>query len=358
MKPIAYYISSHGFGHAARQQAIINQLAIRGAAVHVRTASPQKFFQQAASYHRQKYDIGLIQSDAMTFQIEQSFQWLETFFTQQKGIIEQEIAFIHEQEIGLVVSDMPSIACEIAQAAGVASVVITHFTWDWVYAYYVDAFPRYRALIDDIRAQYAQTTLALQMQVPIPHDFGVFPNVEPIPLVYNPATKTRAQIRHELEIPEGKKLAILSMGGHTWAKGNLDAARNATGWVFLISAELSEQVQGDPGQFRTIPTMTDAYQNYIAHSDVVIGKAGGSTVAEVIGHQTPMIYTTQPDWREANLLHETLQRYAISQHISPEDFESGSWVHILDSLVENSQVWPDLQKNGAEVTAQRLLKLF
>src|SRR5688572_21143697 len=145
---IAYYISSHGFGHAARQQAVIRELVKRGAVVHVRTAAPQKFFKHAASYHQQRYDIGIIQPDALTYDVAASFAWLADFLQNKDSIIAQEVAFIREKGIQLVVVDMPQIAFDIAEAAGVPSVLVSHFRWDWVYEHYMAAFPQYHYLID------------------------------------------------------------------------------------------------------------------------------------------------------------------------------------------------------------------
>jgi UDP:flavonoid glycosyltransferase YjiC (YdhE family) len=133
LQRIAYYISSHGFGHAARQQAIIRELAKQGAEIHVRSASPAKFFTAASSYHQQRYDIGMIQADALHFDIPASLNWMADFLKEQPKRIASETAFIREKGIELIVSDMPPIAFEIAEAAQLPSVAITHFTWDWVY---------------------------------------------------------------------------------------------------------------------------------------------------------------------------------------------------------------------------------
>lgn len=355
MTHIAYYISSHGFGHAARQQAVIRELAQRGAVVHVRTAAPQKFFKYATTYHQQHYDIGLIQPDALSYDVAASLQWLADFLQQKDSIIAQEVAFIQEQQIQLVVVDMPQIAFDIADIAGVPSVLISHFRWDWVYEHYMADFPQYRYLIDAIQASYRKATLALRM--PFAHNFSLMPQVEDIPLVYNAATQTRAQLCQTLTISPDQHIGLLSMGGHGWSS-NIAPLKAKKGWVFLVVPGVWEQVKDTPQRFRMIPTDYDDYHNLIALADVVIGKAGGSTVSEVVGHHTPMIYTISPNWRESALLDEALQNYAQAIRIDADDFRAGAWIDLLDRALQLPPPKQTLATNGAQVTAERLLSII
>lgn len=358
MPNIAYYISSHGYGHAARQQAIIKELAKNGAKVYVRTAAPQKFFRQATSYHEQRYDIGMIQGDALHFDIPASLQWYADFHASQETLIQQEVRFIQQEKIQLIVGDMPPIAFEIAERANIPSVAITHFTWDWVYAHYTDDYPQYRYLVDEIRASYNKATLALQMQIPMPHSFDMFPTVEPIPLIYNQATQSRQAIRDAFSIPDEMPMALLSMGGHAWGDSNIRALLGMENWIFLVVPDAWEQVKESPKYFRVIPKNYNDYHNLVAAADLVIGKAGGSTVAEVIGHRTPMIYTTQIGWRESSLLSETLGTYGVAQYVPMEVFMRGEWVDLLAEFSAKPHHFPEVEFDGVKITVERLFRLL
>lgn len=360
MANIAYYISSHGYGHAARQQAVIKELAKQDCAIHVRTATPEKFFKVAKSVHHQRYDIGMIQSDALHFDIPASLQWMDAFLLGQEAIITRELDFIRREKINLVVSDMPAIACEIASRAGIPSVVVTHFTWDWVYGHYMEAYPEYQHIVDTIRAQYAKATLSLQMQIPKPHTFDMFPTVEAVGLIYNQPTKSREAIRAEFDIPDDMPMVLLSMGGHDWGDSNIRTLKQFKDAIFLLMPGAWEQVKDSPQQFRPIPTGYDDYHNLIASADVLVGKSGGSTVAEVIGHRTPMIYTTQgsEQWRETDLLVDTLESYGSVQYVPMSDFMAGQWVDLLPEFLNKNHQWTDVDRDGVSTTALRLLKLL
>lgn len=326
--------------------------------MHVRTAAPQQFFREAASYHAQRYDVGMLQADALSYDVAGSFRWLETFMQGQEALIVQEVAFVREIGAGLIVSDMPPIAMEIAAAADVPSVAITHFTWDWVYGHYVDQYPQAAPLIDTIRASYAKTTLALQLQMPIPHPFDMFPAVEAIPGLYNPTTKSREEIQTEFELPPDARVGLISMGGHAWSNLDLRALKAMEGWVFLVNDAAWESVSDSPQNFRCVPPGYLDYQDLIAHADVLVGKVGGSTVAEVVGHGTPMIYTTHPLWRESSLLRETLERYAVASHYIPlEDFQRGHWVAALNAVYEMPRRQAYSERNGAAIAADKIRAL-
>lgn len=355
---IAYYISAHGFGHAARQQAVINEIVKHGIQVHVRSAAPQKFFRNATTYHHQAYDVGMKQHDALHFDVDASLKAMADFIAAQDALIEDELAFIQANDIQLIVSDMPPVAIEIAAQANIPSVAITHFTWDWVYDYYTDDYPQYHHVVDAIRESYSKTTLALQIQHPLPHKFDMFPQVEPIPMLHNPTTQTPQAIRAMLDVPEGYKLGLVSMGGHTWSGINIEALKAYQDWIFCITPSTWEQVKDTPERFRLIPQEASDYQNFIAAADVLVGKAGGSTISEIIAHRTPMIYTTQNNWHEAALLDETLKQVAASHYIPVEDFMAGAWLNELEPFMTIPHQWAEIPINGAEIAARKIIAML
>jgi hypothetical protein len=353
---IAYYVSAHGYGHAAREQAVIQALTARGARVFVRSAAPAKFFTAAVHQHPIRYDIGMIQLGPMQVEPAATARAYADLLNHQPTLIQHELAFLHAEQIDLIAADMPPIACEIAAAAGLPCVVLTHFTWDWIYTHYLSRFPEFAPIIESITDSYGKATLALQMQIPIPHPFTMFPHVEPIPGVAKTPTRTREQIRADFHVPDGMKMAVLSMGGHDWGKTDVRALQRLEGWRFLVMPGAYAQVEDDD-RFRLIPQEYPDFHNLIAASDVLIGKAGGSTVAEIIAHRTPMIYTVNEDWRENELMMATLDRYAHSLYLDKPDFEQGAWAEHLDTFVDQPYIWPDVPMNGAEVAAERLMQM-
>jgi L-arabinokinase len=353
VQSLVLYVSGHGFGHAARQQAVIRALAARGARVYVRSAAPAKFFREAHDHHSAAYDVGLIQPGPLLMDAPATAAWYADFLARQDELAQAEADFARRAGAGLIASDMPPFACEVAERAGLPCVVLTHFTWDWVYEHYVERVPAFAPIIASIRASYGKATLALQM--PFAHDFGHFRRVEPIPLVVNAPTQGRDATRAQWGAGPGDKVALISMGGHGW-RG--DAARLAQrdDWRFWVMPQLWPQV-AHLAHCTLIPTDTPDYHNLIAAADVVVGKAGGSTVAEVVAHQTAMLYTVNDDWRENELLMAALARYGRAIFLPREPFERGSWIDGLDEALALPPPPEALAHDGAEVAAERLLTL-
>jgi hypothetical protein len=327
---IFFYVSSHGYGHAARQQAVLRLLKRAGHRVHVRSAAPAKFFRHAASHTPAYYDIGMLQHDPLRYDVAATATWYEAFIRAEDALIRQEAAAIRQQGAALVLSDMPPVACAIALAAGVPCYVLSHFLWDWVYAHYTAEEPRFGPIIAHITRQYASASGALRM--PFAHAFTAFGQVQDVGLFINAATQPPDMVRAVFGVPDDHHLALLTMGGHGWGQADVRPLLARRGWTFLVMPGAYEQVQAHD-HFRLVPTEYDDYHNLIAAADVVVGKAGGSTVAEVIGHRSRMIYTLTDHWRESVLLDTALQTHAVSARVPLVAFERGDWVELLDELV-------------------------
>lgn len=353
---IAFYISGHGFGHAARQQAIIKLLCEAGLEVHVKTPTTRKFFDfPNVTYHDHRYDIGLIQPDSLTVDVDATFRWYRDFLKKQPDLVAEEVKFVHDHKVRLIVSDMPAIAFEVAHTANIPSVACTHFTWDWVYGQYLDDYPQYADVVNNLTASYNKATLALQM--PFAHEFDMFQHVEEIPMVINMPTVSRKDIRKQFEVPDGYKVCLLSMGGMSWGDNDVSALSNVEGWIVWVMADAWDKVRDLP-HVRLVPDGYPDYQNLIASADVLVGKAGWSTVAEVIAHRTPMLYTLREGYSENVLLEDALIQYANCSYVAKSAFQSGAWISYLDELVSRDFRWKDIPTNGAEVATQRLMKLL
>lgn len=342
---IAYYISSHGFGHAARQQALIKLLSAAGYTLHVRTRAPAKFFDfPNLHYYPYAYDVGVIQPEGLTVDVAASYAHYLNFEQSIPALIQSEVAYLQANAIQLVIGDMPPIAFDIAHEAGLKSIAITNFTWDWIYEAYLADFAGFAAPIERIKASYAQATLALVL--PFAHDFSIFPHVQNIPLMVNEVNQSAAFVRDYFQIPPDKKMAVLSMGGMQWGSSDLSALSRQQDWVFLVMPDMWPALQHLPN-VRLAPTDYGAYHNLLAHADLVIGKAGASTVSQIIAHQTPFIYTLRPHWRENELLQKGLDQFAHARYLPAADFQAGAWLDQMDAFIAEPYTWPPCATDGA-----------
>jgi len=358
---IAFYISAHGFGHASRMKPVIERVIAAGAAVFIRSAAHPKFFADVAGtspgqlhVHCASVDVGAVQADGLSVDARATLERYAALNARRGAIIEAESRFLADQGVDLVVGDIPPLAFAIAAAAGVPSIAASHFTWDWIYEPYVARYPEYAGLLDAIRADYAQATLALQM--PFAHDFGMFRQVEPIPLIVRERVHSDEAVRALFAVPPGARLAVLSMGGMRWGRTPLEPLHDVEDWVFVLPPDMGD-LASRGGNFRAVPEDFAHYHDLPGAADLVIAKAGAVTVSECITYRTPLIYTCRDDFRENDLLRRALDAHARARFIARPAFEAGAWMAELAAFDRLEGSWRPLPHNGAAVAADRILTL-
>ncbi|KAJ6434761.1 hypothetical protein OIU84_000072 [Salix udensis] len=141
----AYYVTGHGFGHATRVVEVVRNLILAGHDVHVVTGAPDFVFtseiQSPRLFIRKVLlDCGAVQADALTVDRLASLEkYSETAVKPRESILATEIEWLNSIKADLVVSDVVPVVCRAAADAGIRSVCVTNFSWDFIYAEYVMA---------------------------------------------------------------------------------------------------------------------------------------------------------------------------------------------------------------------------
>src|SRR5690606_2821723 len=127
------------------------------------------------------------------------------------GLLDQEVEFVKQQKIDLIVGDIPPASFEIAARANIPSVAITNFTWDVIYSAYAEEYPEFIPLIEQMRAYYEKATLAATL--PYPCDMSMFRRRDAIPWITRRSTLNRTQARTAFGLPQAGTIVLLSFGG-------------------------------------------------------------------------------------------------------------------------------------------------
>ena len=114
--------------------------------------------------------------------------------------------------------DIPPLAFAAAAAAGVPSVALGNFTWDWIYAGYPET-PA--ALLRAIRDAYAQASVALRL--PMAGGFeGLESKTRDIPFIARHSHRDPGDVRRALGVPDDQPMVLTSFGAY--GLQNLDVA--------------------------------------------------------------------------------------------------------------------------------------
>ncbi len=164
MTSVAYYITGHGYGHAVRSLAVIRSLkeTCPELAFHIRTPAPGWLFIELLfpiSCSDRPIDLGIVQNNCLDMDIGATLRACESLQQRMPEAIDQEPSFIEETRAHVIVGDVPPLCFEIAVRAGLPSVAVTNFPWNWISRCYLEAYfsflPLYRANVRSLSQDLA-----------------------------------------------------------------------------------------------------------------------------------------------------------------------------------------------------------
>jgi UDP:flavonoid glycosyltransferase YjiC (YdhE family) len=361
---IVFYVSGHGFGHSSRTIEVIHALIRTRPDAHVvvKTAAPHRLFERTLLGRCEcvelQCDAGMVQIDSLNIDAAESVRQAVAFQQRAAALAAAEGAYLRESHACLTVGDIPALAVAAARAAGIPSVLIGNFTWDWIYEHYRD--DDVPTLVRDIRRIYRDTTLALRL--PMSGGFeGFTSNPRDIPFVARRSLRTQDDVRRALGLPpraQGKPLVLTSFGGHGIAGLNTSALAGLTEYTIATTdltanptaglLYLSEKQVYDSGL---------RYEDLVRGADVVVTKPGYGIISEAIANDAALLYTSRGDFVEYDVLVREMPRYLRAEFIEQEALLSGNWSVGLKRLLSQPAPSETPALNGAEVAANEILKL-
>lgn len=351
---LAAYVSGHGFGHATRVSEVLRVLRERAPdlSLAVVTSAPEALFRAAVAgaltYRHVACDTGLAQRGALAIDGQGSVEAWRTFQADHPSRISREAGWLQEAGVKLVLGDIPPLAFDAATAAGVTSVALGNFSWDWIYRH----FAMHEAA-DAAAASYAKADLLLQL--PFAGDLTAFPVRVPLPLVARRPRLSRQEVRRLLNL-EGTVIL--------WSFGGL----GLPGFEPRVLQRLKPRqvVVSDPGDLpdnvRCIPNSDLErhglrYNDMLAGADVIVTKPGYGIVSDAIAAGVRMVYTDRGDFPEYPIMVAEMRRWLPAVFASNDDVLSGNIADAIEEVLAlPAQPPPDL--TGAEHAADRILGLL
>jgi Glycosyl transferase family 1 len=354
LSSILYYITGHGYGHAVRSNQVIRHLQkiAPHLNIHVRTTAPEWLIQGQIIPSPQTLDIGIVQKDSLDMDLEATLQACQALQQNFRGVIQQEMDFVSEHQIRLIVGDIPSLCFEIAARVAIPSVAIGNFTWSEIYRAYIKNYPGFISLIEEMEDFYREATLALTL--PYPCGVEVFPRRQPIPWIARTSSLTREQARLSFGLPQSSIIVLLSFGGLGLKRIDRRKLKELSGFFFVTTGEIGQEFDN----MRVLPEAQRKYEDLVRAVDVVVTKPGYGIVADVISHRVRVLYTDRGDFSEYPYLVQALNECATAEFIAQDELLSGNIEPYLHRLLNKEQNWPDVGLDGARIAAEKILALM
>lgn len=371
MRSVAFYISGHGFGHASRQIEILNALAplIRDRYdILVRTAAAQWLFDRTlrggVTFLPGECDSGIAQIDSLRLDEAATITAAREFYAPVHQRIESEAALLRERSAALVISDAPPLACAAAAAAGVPSIVISNFTWDWIYEGYGRGFGQEAPnVLPFIREAYARA--AAGWRLPMGGGFGTFESVADLPFVARHATRSRAGVIAALGLPSSRPLVLSSFGGYGLNDFDVSSLDCLGDWTVVVTEPASPKrakARAEAGlafvDERRIYENGMRYEDLVAAVDVVATKPGYGIISECVANGTAMLYTSRGHFPEYDVMVREMPRVLRCAYIDQASLLAGRWRAALDTLMSSPPPAERPATNGAEIAASRIAEML
>ena len=371
MKPsyrIVFYISGHGFGHAVRAAEVIRALLLARpeAQIVVKTSAPLTLFGGALEGRcelvEMQCDAGVAQIDSLTLDARESIARAVEFQTRLPELVSAETSYLRESGASVAVGDIPPLAVAAARIAGVPSVVIGNFTWDWIYENYRDAAAP--ALARDTRRLYQDATIALRL--PMAGGFAGLETVtRDIPFIARRSSRAQDDVRRAFGLParsEGKPLVLMAFGGHGIAGLDHSALAGLDGYTIAlmgVSPRDADVAPRSPLLYISDVRMREtglAFADLVRGADAVVTKPGYGIITDAIANEAALLYTSRGEFVEYDVLVKEMPRYLRVRFIEQDDLRSGNWREGLDSLLNQPAPPETPALNGAEVAAVEILR--
>ncbi len=357
-RALAFVVSPHGFGHAARACAVIQALGDRCGELRFEIFStvPPWFFAQSLTaphaVHPEVVDVGLVQRTPLEADLEATVRRLDELMAARVPTVDRLAASFRRLGCRLVVCDIAPFGIVAAHDAGLPAVLVENFTWDWIYRPLWRAHPGLERHGRALSRMFAAADLRVQAE-PVCERVQA---AEEVPPISRRGRADRATVRRRLQVEADRPLVLISMGGIPWRPLRLEALRRLERCRVVVVGLGTEP--GAEGSLITLPFDSPFYHpDLVAASDLVVAKLGYSTVAEAYHAGVDLAYVTRPSFPESAVLARFVRTRMGGREISAGDVAQGRWAE----EARRSPSGPGRRRervNGADRAATRILELL
>ncbi len=328
-----------------------------GLPVTISTSAPASLFESvvpAPTVRAVACDVGLAQRDALVIDEAGTVAAWRAFRAGWEQLVDDEAAWLRASGARLVLGDIPPLAFAAAGAAGLTSVALGNFSWDWIYAHLARRQAALAEAAAGCREAYARATVLLRL--PFAGDMSAFPRIEDVPLVARRPGVAKGEARRRLGL-DGRPAVLLSFGGLGMPGLQPSAFGALGGFQFLLTGRAGEGPA--PANVRRVDDSVLggaglSYPDVVGAADVVVTKPGYGIVTDCIGAGTRLVYTDRGDFPEYPVMVEEMKRYLPAVFASNDEVREGRLGPALEAVLV-APLPPPPRTDGAAVAAERLL---
>ncbi|MBI9083153.1 MAG: hypothetical protein JEZ11_06105 [Desulfobacterales bacterium] len=354
---IACFITPHGYGHAARAAAILQAVhrQVGNCRFDLYTTVPDWFFSDSLAcpffLDAVATDIGLVQKTPLVEDLTATAHGLDGWYPLDAGMVGRLADTLVRRKTRLVICDIAPLGIAVARSAGIRSVLVENFTWDWIYRGYPEFRQRFGRHIDYLADLFEQADARIRARPLCGNAVGHL-TVDP---VSRSPRRSRQAVRQGMGVAPEETLVLVSLGGTPLGEGMIGLRRIPSGIRIVVPANGAVPAE-HPG-LQVVAHDAFYHPDLIGACDAVIGKTGYSTLAEVFHAGVPFGYVSRGAFPEAAVLEAFARESMGARPLSEADLKSGAWIEAIPALAALRRV-SAAPPNGAEAAARFVASLL
>ncbi|MDT8445403.1 MAG: hypothetical protein RRB13_00735 [bacterium] len=349
---LALFVTSHGFGHAARSAAVLEALfpLLEGWNFEIFTETPLSFFQASLSrdfgYHRTQTDLGLVQTSALEGDLDATLRKLSAELPYRPGSVKELAQTCQNLNVKAIISDISPLGLLVASQLKAPSFLLENFTWDWIYRR-IPGYPTdFNEFADYLEDLFGLARWRIQAFPACEADQGDFTSR---PIARSPRTPAEVTRAH-LGLQRDQKLILLTLGGIEGQVLAPPRGYEQQPWLFVSpTGSGATSLQGNWLQLGDVEGYF--HPDLMEAADLVVCKLGYSTLAEAWQSGTPVLYLSRPDFPESPVLEAFCRSELASQPLTREALSNGNWLALVEKMLHDHPKGPN-KPSGAIQTAQ------
>lgn len=347
-------VTSHGFGHAVRTATVaekLQQLRPDIPLIFV-TVAPEWLLRSYVLgefvYRQRVFDVGVIQSDSLTMDKQATLNKMQGIIARQDSIIAEEADFIRNNNVGLILADIPALAAPIAHAAGIPCWMMSNFGWDFIYRDWGEDF---KEVVQWIAKYYSQSDRLFRL--PLAEPMSAFSQITDVGLTGStPSYGKEIKQKFQLTAP-AEKTVLLTFGGLGLQSIPYHNLKQFPDWQFITF----DRTAPDLPNLLKVADNTLRPLDFMPICGRIVSKPGYSTFSEALCLDLPIVSLTRQDFAEASVLLKAIQDYSQHQIISTDEFFKGDWRFLNQDMLPPRKT-EHLAKDGATQIAQEISNYF
>lgn len=294
----------------------------------------------------------MIQESPLRIDFNATLRRLEEFYPPDPAKISRTARLVRARECRLAVCDISPVGILVAKEAGIPSLLVENFTWDWIYRSYMPTFEGFRKHAAYLEEIFATVDYLIQTE-----PFCAPRNADLCTRPVSRRVRTGpVEVRRKLNIPQEAPVVMITLGGVPAQIPFLDHLKGFPGVYFLIQG--GNRVEKRDSKTIVLPYRSSLYHpDLVNASDVVIGKVGYSTLAEVYHAGVTFGYIPRQDFPESRVLVSFIRQEINGILIEEDAFFKGQWLSRLEDLISCSPLNRQ-GPNGSEEISRFLLGLL